>query len=172
MRAHARELLAALVVLVGGTLWIVLPDKQTARGSLADDSMIARWKLPPGRGLAAWVLVENRGPREIELRGAQIGSTLDDGIEVLGTKARIGEVATVDDAYPGRPGPFLRLEGFRIPPGRGATIGFGLALRKPGLYKLEDVRVAYREGGIEHQMRARHTARICVRVPGTTPADC
>lgn len=170
MRAHARELLAALVVLVGGTLWIVVPDQQHAAGSLRDDSMIARWKLPVGRGLAAWVLVENRGPNEIELRQATIGSSLPDGIEVLGTKARIGEVATVDDTYPGKPGPFLRLEGFRIPPGRGATVGFGLALRKPGLYPLEDVRIAYRENGLDHVLRARHTARICVK--GASPPDC
>jgi hypothetical protein len=161
---RARELLAALVVLVGGTLWLFVPDKRHAAGSLLDDSTVARWKLPPGRGLVAWVLVENRGPHTVTLTGASIGSELPEGTRLLGVRARIGEVATVDDAFPGPPGPFLRLEGFRIPPRRGATVGFGLSFARPGPVRLEDATVRYREGGEDHELRARHTARVCVAV--------
>jgi hypothetical protein len=160
---RTRELLAALVVLVGGSLWLFVPDMRKSPASLRDDSTIGRWRLPPGsRALAAWVLVENRGPRTITLTGASIGSELPEGTELLGVRARIGEVATFEHDFPGRPGPFLRLEGFRVPAGRGATVGFGLALDRPGLVRLEDARVRYREAGEEHELRARHTARICV----------
>lgn len=167
-----RELLAALVVAVGGTLWLVVPDKKPPPGSLVDDSAIARWTLPPGRGLAAWVLVENLGRHTIELTGARIGRPLPAGTKLLGIRARIGEVATVEDDFPGKPGPFLRLEGFRIPPGRGATVGFGLELGREGLVRLEDARVTYREDGEEHELRARHTARICVTRTRPRPRDC
>jgi hypothetical protein len=165
----ARELVAALVVLVGGTLWLVVPDKQHPRGSLRDDSAIARWTMKPGKALAAWVLVENRGPHTITLTDATLGRELPEGAKLLGVRARIGEVMTIEHAYPGKPGPFLRLEGFEIPPRRGATIGFGLELTRPGLVRLEDASVAYREGDEEHVLHARHTARICVAV---SPAGC
>lgn len=158
-----RELLAALIVVVGGTLWLLVPDMQG--GSLRDSSAIARWRAKPGsRALAAWILVDNVGPRTITLTGARIANDLPDGTEVLGERARIGKVVTVDDAYPGPPGPFRRLEGFEIPPNRAATIGFGLALPATGVVALEDVRVSYRENGDDHELRAGHTARICIVV--------
>jgi hypothetical protein len=158
-----RELLAAAVVLVGSTLWLVVPDMQG--GSLRDDSAIARWKLrPPGTALAAWVMVDNAGPRTITLTGATIEGGLPEGVELLGVRARIGKVVTFGQAFPGPPGPFRRIEGFRVPPNRGATVGFGLALERPGVVALEDVRVTYREGGDEHELRARRTARVCVAV--------
>jgi hypothetical protein len=161
---RVRELVAALVVLVGGSLWLVLPDKRPAPGSLRDDSPISRWKVRPGPTLAAWVLVENRGPQTITLTGASLGRPLPEGARLLGVRARIGEVATIEHAFPGPPGPFLRLEGFRIPPRRGATVGFGLQLDRAGLVRLEDARVRYREDGEDHELRARHTARLCVVV--------
>lgn len=158
-----RELLAVLVVLVGGTLWLVLPDMRG--GSLRDDSATARWTLrPPGSALAAWVMVDNAGPRTITLTGASIGSPLPAGARVLGTRARIGKVMSFAEEFPTPPGAFRRLEGFRIPPNRGATIGFGLALPEPGVVALEDVRVTYREGGGDEVLHARRTARICVAV--------
>lgn len=157
-----RELIAALVVLVGGTLWLVVPDMKG--GSLRDDSAIARWQLPPGEALTAWVMVDNAGPRTITLTGARIGGDLPEDAELLGVRARIGKVLTIEDEFPGPPGPFRRIEGFRIPPNRGATIGFGLSLPRPGIVALEDVRVTYRENGDDHSLRARHTARICVAV--------
>ena len=160
---RARELIAALVVLVGGTLWLVVPDRQS--GSLHDASAPARWRLPVGRGLVAWVVVQNRGTRTIRLRDARVGSALPPGATILGTKARIGPVPTVDDAYPGPPGPFLRLEGFEIPAGRFATIGFGLRLDRPGEVRLEDVRVDYAEDDSRETLRIRRTARVRVVSP-------
>ena len=65
---------------------------------------------------------------------------------------------------PGPPGPFLRLEGFKIPPNRGATIGFGLRLPAAGEVRLDDARLTYRENGDDHELRAGHTARICIVV--------
>lgn len=155
-----RELLAALLVVVGGTLWLIVPDMKG--GSLRDGSVIARWRLKPGTALAAWVLVDNAGPRTITLTGARVENELPEGTEVLGVRARIGRVVTVDDEFPGPPGPFRQLEGFRIPPNRGATIGFGLKLPARGPVALTDVRVTYRENGDDHELRAGHTARICV----------
>jgi hypothetical protein len=158
-----RELLAAAVIVVGGLLWLVVPDMKG--GSLRDKSEIARLRMKPnGTALIAWFLVENRGPRTITLTGARIANELPEGAEVLGTRARIGEVATYDDVFPGPTGPFLRLEGFRIPPNRGATIGFGLQLPPEGEVRLDDARLTYRESGDDHELRAAHTARICILV--------
>lgn len=166
-----RELVAAFVVLAGGLLWLAVPDKQRAPGFLRDRSVVARWSLPPGRGLAAWVLVENPGPRTITLQQASIGSALPDGVEVIATRARIGTVPTVSAGYPQPTGPFRQLDGFEVPPRRGATVGFALTLPEEGLVKLENVRVGYREGGAEQVLAIRHTARICVtRRPD--PAAC
>ena len=165
--SRARELLALAVVLVGGTLWLLVPDMQG--GSLHDDSAIARWVRPPGDYLAGWMMVENRGPRTIVLQSASLGDALPEGAELLGFRARLGKVLTLQDGYPGRPGPFFRLEGFRIPPDRGATIGVGVTLRRAGTIALEDLRVTYLENGDENELRAGHTARICVRV---TPRGC
>jgi hypothetical protein len=165
---HARELLALVVVLVGGTLWLVVPDMQG--GSLTDDSVIARWERPPGEYLAGWMLVENNGPRTIVLREAELLDELPEDVAILGFRARLGKVLTLQRGYPGRTGPFFRLEGFRIPPNRGATIGVGLALpADAGTVALEDLRVTYLENGDENELRAGHTARICVRV---SPRDC
>ncbi|MFL5846183.1 MAG: hypothetical protein ACJ762_15960 [Solirubrobacteraceae bacterium] len=158
-----RELVAVLVIAAGGTLWLLVPDQQSD-GSLRDDSAIARWRVKPGTALAAWVLVDNAGPRTITLTGARVVNELPAGTEVLAARARIGKVLTIDDVYPGPPGPFLRLEGFEIPPNRGATIGFGLRLPASGTVALEDVRVTYRENGETHELRAGHTARLCVAV--------
>ena len=163
MRRHPREWLAALIVLIGSTAWFVLPEMEG--GSLRDDSAIARWTLrPPGKALGAWVMVDNAGPRTIELTGATIGSELPDDVELLATRVRIGKVMTFIDEFPGPPGPFRRIEGFEIPPYRGATIGFALSLPEEGLVALEDITVTYRENGDDHELRARRTARICVTV--------
>lgn len=157
-----RELLAALVVVVGATLWLVVPDMQG--GSLRDDSRIARLHLRAGPALVAWVLVHNAGPRTITLTGARLEEGPPDGTELLGVRARIGQVPTFDDDFPGPPGPFRRIEGFQIPPGRGATVGFGLELAEEGIVALEDARVDYRENGDDHELRIRRTARVCVAV--------
>lgn len=158
----ARELLAALVVAAGGTLWLVVPDRQG--GSLRDRSVTARWRVDPGYVLAAWVVVENAGPRTITLTEADLGSDLPASVEVLGGRARIGGVPTVAE---GAAAPFLRLAGFEIPPGRFATVGFALRIRDPGLVALEGVTVRYLENGDANAMRARRTARLCV-----SPAGC
>lgn len=158
-----RELLAVAVIAVGGTLWLVVPDMKG--GSLRDESGIARLRYRPGEeAFVAWFLVENRGPRTITLADARIANDLPEGAEVLGVRARIGQVATFDDVFPPPPGPFLRLEGFRIPPNRGATIGFGIKVPPTGEVRLDDARLTYRENGDDHELRAHHTARICVLV--------
>lgn len=157
-----RELLAALIIVVGATLWLVVPDMQG--GSLRDDSGIARLHLRPGPALVAWVLVHNAGPRTITLTGARLEEELPEGTTLLGVRARIGQVPTFDDAFPGPPGPFRRIEGFRIPPGRGATVGFGLELGEEGMVALQDARVSYSESGDAHELRIRRTARVCVAV--------
>jgi hypothetical protein len=157
-----REALAALIVLVGATLWLLVPDMQG--GSLRDASQIARPRLPPGDALVAWVLVDNAGPRTITLTGARIEGGLPEGTTLLGVRARIGKVPTFADAFPGPPGPFRRIEGFHVPPNRGATIGFGLRLGTEGVVALEDARVTYLENGDNHELRIRRTARICVAV--------
>ena len=159
----ARRLLVVAVVAVGGTLWLLVPDMQG--GSLADDSRIARWEKPPGEYLTGWMMVDNRGPRTITLQSATLGDDLPEDVTLLGFRARLGKVLTIVEGYPGRPGPFFRLEGFRIPPNRGATIGVGLALPAgAGTVALEDLRVTYLENGDENELSAGHTARICVRV--------
>lgn len=159
---HPRELLAALVIAVGATLWLVVPDMQD--GSLRDDSNLARPHLRPGPALVAWVLVRNAGPRTITLTGARLEEELPEGATLLGVRARIGQVPTFDDAFPGPPGPFRRIEGFRIPPGRGATVGFGVDLGEEGTVALQDARVTYRENGDTRELRIRRTARVCVAV--------
>ena len=164
---HARELLAVLIVAVGGTLWLVVPDRKG--GSLRDRSVIARWDVDPGYVLAAWVVVENAGPRTITLTEANLGSDLPDGIELLGGRARIGGAPTVSQ---GAAAPFLRLAGFEIPPGRFATVGFALRIGGAvGLVALEDVTVHYLENGDANTLRARRTARLCVRSPGGTESS-
>lgn len=166
--SRARELVALVVILVGGTLWLVVPDLR--RGSLRDDSAIARWTRPPGDYLAGWMMVQNRGPRTIELTGALVVDELPEGVEVLGYRARLGKVLTIEPGYPGRVGPFFRLEGFDIPPNRGATIGVGLRLPPDaGTVAIEELVLTYRERGDDQELAAGHTARICVR---TSPDDC
>jgi hypothetical protein len=166
--SRVRELIALVVIAVGGTLWLLVPDMEG--GSLTDDSAIARWIQPPGEYLAGWMMVDNNGPRAITLTGASLGDELAEGVVVLGFRARLGKVRAITDGYPGRIGPYFRLEGFRIPPNRGATIGVGLALPAGvGTVALEDLRVTYQENGDDNELRAGHTARICVRV---TPRDC
>ena len=160
-----RELLAVLVVLVGGTLWLVVPEEDA--GSLRDRTQIARWTVEPGGVLAAWVVVENVGPETITLTAATIGGALPEDVELLGAKVRIGAVPTVSQPYSGSVKPFLRLEGFEIPPGRLATIGFGLEIAQPGVVALEDVTVGYDADGEDDALRIRRTARLCV-----TPGDC
>lgn len=157
-----RELVAAVVVVVGGTLWLIVPDPPS--GSLQDRSVIARWRVPPGRAFAAWIVVRNQGPNTIELTGASVGSTVPADAELLGAHARLGAVPTVERTYPIRSGPFFRLEGFEIPPGRNATIGFGIAVPDQQLVRLERAVVTYRERGEEQDLQVRHTARLCVRV--------
>lgn len=160
---RARELVALAVIAVGGTLWLFVPDMQG--GSLADDSAIARWVRPPGDYLAGWMMVDNNGPRTITLTRAELLDPLPEGVEVLGYRARLGKVVGLAPGYPGQVGPYFQLEGFRIPPNRGATIGIGLSLPAgSGTVALEDLRVTYLENGDENELRAGHTARICVRV--------
>lgn len=159
-----RELLAVLIVVVGGTLWLVVPDRRG--GSLRDRSVLIRAGVERGELLAAWVMVENAGERTITLSEATLSSP-PDGVEFIGTRARLGLRAGVYEGSAAGPAPFLRLAGFRIPPGRGATIGFGLRASEPGLAALAGVTVRYVENGDENTLRVRRTTRLCV-----SPGDC
>lgn len=165
MRSRPRETIALLVVLIGGTLWLVLPENP---GSLKDKSRAVRWTVPVGRSLAGWVLVRNAGSDRIVLTGASVGA-LPAGARVIGAEVRPGHFATVDDRWPSPRAAFRPLNGFVIPRRTKATIAFGLAISRRGRFPLDGVEVRYRQAGKRHVLRIASPAVLCV---GVSRRDC
>jgi hypothetical protein len=108
------------------------------------------------------VLVRNRGVDPIELTGARVGSGLRNGARAIGVEIRPGFFPTVDDTWPSPRHAYVPVQGYVVTPGRKATIAFGFDLPLRGVWRMGDVRIAYRENDHEHELRVGPTARLCV----------
>jgi hypothetical protein len=147
------------VIAVGGSLWAVLPDNP---GSLRDESTAVRWTVPPGKTLAAWVLVRNTGPDRITLRSARMGE-LPFGVRLLGFATRRGYFPAVDDRWPSPKSAFRPLEGFVMLPHTKATVAIGFAVAQPGRVPVSGVRLRYRQDGLTHELSIGAQAVLRVR---------
>jgi hypothetical protein len=161
---HPRELIAVVVVVVGGTLWLVLP---ASGGSLRDESTAVRFRLSPGRALAGWVLVRNRGVDAVTLTRASIAG-LPAGVSVLGTAVRPGFFPVTANRWPSTRKAFVPVDGYVVTPGRKATLAFGLRFAHPVSGRLSGVRIAYRENDHPHNLTIA-TPELCVKV---NPREC
>jgi hypothetical protein len=154
-----RLVIAGVVIVVGSTLWAVLPGNP---GSLSDESTAVRWRVPRGEALAAWVLVRNTGPDRIILRGV-LTDPLADGVQRIGSAARRGYFPAVDDTWPSPKEAFRPLNGFVMLPHTKATIALGLAVTRQGRFTISGVRVRYRQEGDLHEEPVGARAVIVVR---------